>query len=235
MADAPTYRELLDAIDGLITFVENVEPIEVDVTGRKLVPVGGWYEAQKKGKKREVSPNTNRPREYVRQITDDEEADLLGKEIIVCRLAEALGVTHLLEPFSSAIDWSKTGIHVYPWDKRVNCGDGSQWGGKARRCRAIVAKLAGDTSINGDGETAADQIPPEGKLRRNDCWLQWSREFPAGTRNVNGKVRDRWNKADKSERDKYDMPEKIPSGKPGWDRVRKGIEEAAEREKDSGK
>jgi hypothetical protein len=62
---------------------------------------------------------------------------------------------------------------------------------------------------------------------RDHLWLGWYDDTNGGEYRSCGKVRDKWNAMSEQEREPYaPHNRKLPRGKPGWDRVRKGIAKA---------
>jgi len=97
-----------------------------------------------------------------------------------------------------------------------------------------------DSTATESVETIESTPPaPTGKRRpsyvRNSLWLEWAEEIGLDTPNVEGQVRDKWNESSDDVRAPSEpFHGKIPKGKTGYDRVRKGIGAALEdREKET--
>jgi hypothetical protein len=91
---------------------------------------------------------------------------------------------------------------------------------------AVVAELAAEPPAPPAAVTVEEEHP-RSAIKRNLLWLQWAEEIGMDAKNVFGQVRDRWNNSSAEVRaDCKPHHAKIQNGKPGHDRVRKGIEAA---------
>jgi hypothetical protein len=91
-----------------------------------------------------------------------------------------------------------------------------------------------DQSLKSAGQPRDEAEEPRLCYGRDHEWLRWTEEYSDGTRNVCGKIRDRWNALLENDRKQISPRcyEEIPKGKPGWERVRKGIA-AARRDRET--
>lgn len=123
----------------------------------------------------------------------------------------------------------------------VLCGDRLPLDETDRQTVGVVSRQVWAEMYRHDPkETAAKAPSPSNTTikkrpayKRDHLWLEWAKEIGLDTPNVEGQVRDKWNESSDDVRARCKPHHgKIPKGKAGYDRVRKGIGTALKERKE---